>query len=101
MSNKLAVAYPDEDLFSALTKMIARRVGRLPVVEPKNAETVVGVITRADIRKAIERSRSTRSWGLRIPSSDKREERGNRGFVQKCGGWDSNPRRPTPQDFLS
>lgn len=64
MSPKLAVAYPDEDLFSALTKMIARSVGRLPVVDPKNAESILGIITRADIGRAIERSRSA-SEGVR------------------------------------
>lgn len=61
MSEKLAVAYPDEDLFSALTKMISRSVGRLPVVDPKNAESILGIITRTDIGKAIQRSRSTKS----------------------------------------
>jgi CIC family chloride channel protein len=61
MSEKLAVAYPDEDLFSALTKMIARSVGRLPVVEAGNTETIIGIITRTDIGRAIERSRSTLS----------------------------------------
>lgn len=61
MSPQLAVAYPDEDLFSALTKMIARSVGRLPVVDPKNAESILGIITRADIGRAIQRSRSRKT----------------------------------------
>jgi CIC family chloride channel protein len=61
MSDTLAVAYPDEDLFSALTKMITRSVGRLPVVDLGKTEAILGIITRADIGKAIERSRSTRS----------------------------------------
>jgi len=61
MSPKLAVAYPDEDLFSALTKMISRSVGRLPVVDPKDAEAILGIITRTDIGRAIQRSRSTKS----------------------------------------
>jgi CIC family chloride channel protein len=58
MSDKLTVVYPDDDLFSALTKMISRGVGRLPVLDPKNTEAILGIITRADIGKAIERSRS-------------------------------------------
>jgi CIC family chloride channel protein len=58
MSDKLAVAHPDEDLFSALTKMISRGVGRLPVVDPKNTEGILGIITRTDIGRAIEKSRS-------------------------------------------
>jgi CIC family chloride channel protein len=61
MSDKLAVAYPDEDLFSALTKMITRSVGRLPVVDPENTEAIAGIITRTDIGRAIDQSRSTRS----------------------------------------
>jgi CIC family chloride channel protein len=66
MSEKLAVAYPDEDLYSALTKMIARSIGRLPVVDPSSTETIIGIITRTDIGKAIQRSRSTRSCGARV-----------------------------------
>jgi predicted transcriptional regulator len=31
-------------------------VGRLPVVDPRDAETIVGIITCADIGRAIERS---------------------------------------------
>jgi CIC family chloride channel protein len=61
MSDKLVVACPDDDLFSALTKMISRGVGRLPVVDPKNAEAIIGIITRADIGRTIERSRPARS----------------------------------------
>jgi CIC family chloride channel protein len=61
MSDKLTVVCPDDDLFSALTKMISKGVGRLPVLDPKNTETIVGIITRADIGKAIERSRSMKS----------------------------------------
>lgn len=57
MSRKLLVVYPDEDLFSALTKMISNGVGRLPVVLPDNRESLVGVITRTDIAKAIEKHR--------------------------------------------
>jgi CBS domain-containing protein len=61
MSDKLAFAYPDEDLFSALTKMITRSVGRLPVVDSSKREAIVGIITRTDIGKAIKQSRSRRS----------------------------------------
>jgi len=56
MSDKLVAAGLDQDLFSPLAKMISISVGRIPVVDPRNAETIVGIITRADIGRAIERS---------------------------------------------
>jgi CIC family chloride channel protein len=59
-STKLMIAYPDEDLFSALTRMISNGVGRLPVVRRDNRETMIGIITRADIAGAIEDSRTGR-----------------------------------------
>ncbi len=54
MTRKLIVAYPDEDLFSALTKMISEGIGRLPVVLPDNHDALAGIITRTDIAKVIE-----------------------------------------------
>ena len=60
MSTKLLTVYPDEDLFSALTKMISNGVGRLPVVLPNDRESLVGIITRTDIAKAIEKHRFTK-----------------------------------------
>jgi len=61
MSDKLVVACPDDDLFSALTKMISRGVGRLPVVDPNSPKTILGIITREDTGRAIQRSRSAPS----------------------------------------
>lgn len=58
MSRELVVAYADEDLFSALTKMISNGVGRLPVVLRDDPSTVVGIIARTDIAKGIEKRRS-------------------------------------------
>jgi CIC family chloride channel protein len=59
MSRKLLIAYPDEDLFSALIRMISNGIGRLPVVSHDNPQSLVGIITRTDIAKAIEKHRST------------------------------------------
>jgi CIC family chloride channel protein len=61
MSGKILTVYPDEDLFSALIRMISNGVGRLPVVRPDNHESLIGIITRSDIAKAIEKHRSTQS----------------------------------------
>jgi CIC family chloride channel protein len=58
MSRETVLAYPDEDLFSALTKMISRGVGRLPVIPRDKPGKVVGIIARADIATAIEKRRT-------------------------------------------
>jgi CIC family chloride channel protein len=59
MSRKLLISYPDEDLFSALIRMISNGIGRLSVVSHDNPQSLVGIITRTDIAKAIEKHRST------------------------------------------
>ena len=46
------VAFPDEPLYAALTKMLDRDVGRLPVVERHNPSRVVGYLGRAAILSA-------------------------------------------------
>jgi CIC family chloride channel protein len=51
-STNLAVAFPDEPLHSALTKMLNRDVGRLPVVERNNPTRVLGYLGRAAILSA-------------------------------------------------
>ncbi len=51
-STDLAVAFPDEPLQAALTKMLERDVGRLPVVERNNPGRVVGYLGRAAILSA-------------------------------------------------
>jgi H+/Cl- antiporter ClcA len=48
----LVVAFPDEPLYAALTKMLERDVGRLPVVERNNPGCVVGYLGRAAILSA-------------------------------------------------
>jgi CIC family chloride channel protein len=51
-SADLTVAFPDEPLHTALTKMLNRDVGRLAVVERKNQTKVVGYLGRASILSA-------------------------------------------------
>jgi H+/Cl- antiporter ClcA len=51
-SSDLEVAFPDEPLHAALTKMLNRDVGRLPVVEQNNPTHVVGYLGRAAILSA-------------------------------------------------
>jgi CIC family chloride channel protein len=51
-STDLAVAFPDEPLHAALSKMLTRGVGRLPVVERDNPTRVIGYLGRAAILSA-------------------------------------------------
>jgi CBS domain-containing protein len=48
----LAVTYPDETLRTAIARMLARNVGRLPVVDRTDPGKVVGYLGRADILSA-------------------------------------------------
>jgi len=48
----LVVTYPEEPLHDALTKMLSRNVGRLPVVDPNNPRRLVGYLGRAAILSA-------------------------------------------------
>jgi len=48
----LIVAYPDEPLHDAITRMLRRDVGRLPVVSRQNPGTVVGYLGRSGILAA-------------------------------------------------
>src|ERR1700677_3533223 len=51
-STDMVVAFPDEPLYAALTKMLDRDVGRLPVVERRDPMRVVGYLGRAAILSA-------------------------------------------------
>jgi chloride channel protein, CIC family len=51
-STNLVVAFPDEPLYAALTKMLDRDVGRLPVVERNDPSRAVGYLGRAAILSA-------------------------------------------------
>jgi CIC family chloride channel protein len=51
-STNLIVAFPNEPLHTALTKMLKHNVGRLPVVERNNPTCIVGYLGRAAILSA-------------------------------------------------
>ncbi len=55
-STDLSVTYPDVPLSLALTQMVRRKVGRLPVVERGDERTLVGWLSRSDIFRARERA---------------------------------------------
>jgi len=48
-TRSLVVAYPDERVFDAVTKMLENNIGRLPVVDRKNPREMVGYINRANV----------------------------------------------------
>ena len=48
----LIVAFPDETIGTALRKMGARDIGRLPVVEHENQRIMVGLLRRTDLVRA-------------------------------------------------
>jgi H+/Cl- antiporter ClcA len=51
-STNLTVAFPDEPLHAALTKMLHQDIGRLPVVERNNRKKIIGYLGRASILSA-------------------------------------------------
>lgn len=62
----VVVAYPDELLHDAITKMLKNNVGRLPVVKRDDPGCAVGYLGRADILKArmrLHEEEESRSQG--------------------------------------
>lgn len=55
-TSSLIVAYPDENLHAAVTKMIQNDIGRLPVVSRENARKLLGYVGRAGIIAARNRT---------------------------------------------
>ena len=47
--SSLVVAYPDERVFEAVTKMLENNIGRLPVVDRVDPRKMVGYINRANV----------------------------------------------------
>jgi len=48
-SRSLIVAYPDERVFDAVTKMLDNNIGRLPVVDRDDPEKLVGYVNRSNV----------------------------------------------------
>jgi len=48
-TRSLVVAYPDERVFDAVTKMLENNIGRLPVVNREDPRQMVGYINRANV----------------------------------------------------
>lgn len=58
MTTDLIVAYPDEDLRSALAKIVNHNIGRLLVVPRDDNTKLLGIITKGDIIKAYAKIRA-------------------------------------------
>lgn len=52
MNRSAVLAYPDDPLMKAASKMMVRRVGRLPVIDPETGK-LLGVISKGDVIRAI------------------------------------------------
>jgi CIC family chloride channel protein len=57
----LLLTYPDEPMWTALNRLGARDVSRLPVVERSNPKHIVGIIRRADIVRAYNHAIAKRA----------------------------------------
>jgi CIC family chloride channel protein len=76
-SSNLILAYPDELLREAVTKMVQNNIGRLPVVSRDNPDHLLGYLGRAAVMAARlrlhqEESVRERTWGGRDRKPDPR-----------------------------
>jgi len=53
MSTDMVCCSPNENLHNALEKLGSRNIGRAPVIDPKNPDVMLGIITRKNIISAI------------------------------------------------
>jgi CIC family chloride channel protein len=73
-TRSLLVAYPDDRVFDAVMKMLENNIGRLPVVERKNPQKLVGYVNRASLMaswrsRLREESHREHGWIERLRSS--------------------------------
>lgn len=83
-TRSLVVAYPDERVFDAVTKMLENNIGRLPVVDRKDPQQLVGYINRATVMGSWrghlhEESVREHGWLRNLKSIP--ENRGDRGVA--------------------
>ena len=67
----LVVTYPDEPLYVALTKMLDRDIGRLPVVDRNHPDRAVGYLGRAAILSARRKLHEEETLRQRGPATAK------------------------------
>jgi len=83
-ARSLVVAYPDERVFDAVTKMLENNIGRLPVVDRNDAQKMVGYINRANVMGSWRghlHAESVREHGWWRNLKSIPEDRGNGGVA--------------------
>ena len=83
-ARSLVVAYPDERVFDAVTKMLENNIGRLPVVDRKDPQQMVGYINRANVMGSWRghlHEESVREHGWLRDLKSIPENRGDRGVA--------------------
>lgn len=86
-TRSLVVAYPDERVFDAVSKMLENNIGRLPVVDRNDPAKMVGYINRANVMgswRAHLHEESVRDRGWLRNLQFVPENRGDMGVVT---GW--------------
>jgi CIC family chloride channel protein len=56
-SKGVITAYPDTDVQGILDLMYAKKIGRVPIVDRTKPKRIVGIISKTDIIRAVERER--------------------------------------------
>jgi CIC family chloride channel protein len=51
-TDDVVVAYPDDTVRDALARMLQNEIGRLPVIDPKHPQKLVGYLSRASVMEA-------------------------------------------------
>jgi CIC family chloride channel protein len=83
-ARSLVVAYPDERVFDAVTKMLENNIGRLPVVDRKDPRVMIGYINRANVMGSWRghlHEESVRDHGWLQDLKSIPENRGNSGVA--------------------
>ncbi len=80
----LIVAYPEESVFDAVTKMLDNNIGRLPVVDRQDPKKLVGYINRANVMSSWRghlHEESVREHGWIKKFYSRTDQNGANGFV--------------------
>ena len=80
----LIVAYPEESVFDAVTKMLDNNIGRLPVVDRANPKKMLGYINRANVMSSWRghlHEETVREHGWLSQFSSRADQDGASGFI--------------------
>jgi CBS domain-containing protein len=105
-TRSLVVAYPDERVFDAVTKMLENNIGRLPVVDRKEPKKMVGYINRANVMGSWrghlhEESVREHGWLRNLSSNSENGSSGSGIATGRIIGLSSDEIRLTPNRHAS